>query len=183
MEYFWTVRCRAWLFWVRLFCSRGHFHFCWLTLNVQQCSQVTESDLDLIFSIILNRRKMTGYGVYPYLKHLGSVWKAKTSPDSAFYQDHPFVAIKIISHPDRNGGNGGWNIRGARPRRLHQAVTLFFCSHRLAILASSKSFAIWKTYRLKKDPSYSTELTFFVMGQRWSLGKVARAPWKETSMS
>ena len=36
---------------------------------------------------------MTGYGVYPQLKHLGSVWKAKTSPDSAFYQDPRIILL------------------------------------------------------------------------------------------
>ena len=45
--------------------------------------------------------------MFPLLRHLGSgafgnVWKAQTPPNYAFYQEHPFVAIKIVAHPFRN---------------------------------------------------------------------------------
>ena len=48
-----------------------------------------------------------GSSRFPLLKHLGSgafgsVWKSKTPPGSAFYNEHPIVAIKIVPHPDSN---------------------------------------------------------------------------------
>ena len=48
---------------------------------------------------------MTGaYTPFMYLgsRAFGDVWKAKTPPGAAFFQEHPFVALKIVAHPDRN---------------------------------------------------------------------------------